>query len=80
MLGDEVVDEGFEFWKIARSREEMLFFRVEVIADFLIEVLLNLGLPRLQFCGAREAGTVDADTQGERVLVLAGQRDEVFVA
>ncbi len=48
--------------------------------NFLFDDLLNLSLPRLRvnFSGSR--GSIDAHTQGQRVLVLAGKWNQVLVA
>ena len=60
MLGEEFVHERAQFRKLPRDGEEMFFFCVEVVADFLLEMLLNLGLPGFQFRWARQRGAVDA--------------------
>ena len=80
VLGEEFVDEGFEFSELACGREEVFLFCVEVITDFLPKMLFNLGLPCFQFSRSRKTGPVDAHTQSECVLVLSGKGDEIFVA
>ena len=48
--------------------------------DFLLINIFNLSLPRLQFYASGLYGAINADAQGQGVLVLVRQRDQVLVA
>jgi hypothetical protein len=47
--------------------------------DFLREVLLDLGLPPGQIRGSDRLSAIDADAQGQGMLMLARERDQTFI-
>ncbi len=80
MLSEEFIDQLDQVGMSAGSREQMSFFSSEVVLDLLFEMLLDFRLPGCTFGRGRQGSTVDAYAEGESVLVLARERDEVLVA
>jgi hypothetical protein len=72
--------QGLQFGMSRGYGKYFFFFGGKVERDFLFKDLLNLCLPRLHIDLSGLNGTVQAYTQRQAMLVLVGQRNEVFVA
>jgi hypothetical protein len=58
-----------------RCREQNVFFRREMNSDFGLEMLRDFSLPWRQVGVGDGRGASDANTQGQSVLVLMGERN-----
>jgi len=79
VLGEKFVYQGLHLRKARCCRKQFLLFGREVDADLLFKLLLDLRLPGFQINLSRLNRTIEAHAQRQRVLVLAGKRDQVRV-
>lgn len=77
VLGEQLLDQGLELGKSGGGGKEGVLFGGEVAADFHIKQGACL---ELQFGERGGSGAVNLHAQGEGVLVLVGERDEIAVA
>jgi len=79
VLSPQLCDDGLQFRDFAGGWKYHLFFRIEVDKNLLLVTSLNLFLPAFQINRACLQRPVQAHTQSQRMLVLAGERDKVAV-
>ena len=80
MSGDQFLDQGLQLGKLRCCRKQLFLLGGKMKGDFLLEYLLNLGLPCLQVDLSSLDRPVQADAQRQAVLVLVGERDKVLIA
>src|SRR5512133_3481680 len=80
VLAAELAYERSQIRKPFGGGEKNTFFGIKVEADLLVEEADDLLLPTANVVGGGTTPTFDADTKGQGVLMLAGERDEGRVA
>src|SRR5579872_297237 len=80
MVCEKFFYERLQLSEVCGCRKQNLLFRREMNCNFTLKLLLDLSLPRFKIDFACPNRTIKLDAEREGMLMLTGNRDQVFIA